>query len=178
MPRGEPFGPQMKTYFEKLKDPRWQRKRLEIMQRDDFKCRTCNSETKTLNVHHIRYFKGREPWDYRDWYLVTLCEDCHKKAEDEKKGHHQAPKERSRLEQMMADAPNSPPKPDHQSIHDCPDVILFKDLLRRQAEIRTALKQQGLNPDEVRDLCLKHQEVTFELAKIKEPPPWQKPWDD
>lgn len=26
----------LKTYYEKLKDPRWQRKRLEVMQRDDY----------------------------------------------------------------------------------------------------------------------------------------------
>ena len=29
----------MSDYVEKLKDPRWQRKRLEIMQRDGFRCR-------------------------------------------------------------------------------------------------------------------------------------------
>jgi len=74
------------TYAEKLKDPRWQRKRLEILQRDDFTCRVCNSETKTLHVHHIRYFKGREPWEYKEFYLVTLCEDCHKLEENEIKG--------------------------------------------------------------------------------------------
>lgn len=64
------------TYKEKLKDPRWQKKRLEIMQRDGFQCKGCGSKNKTLNVHHIRYFKN--PWEGPDIYKITLCEDCHK----------------------------------------------------------------------------------------------------
>ena len=39
-------------YVEKLKDPRWQRKRLEILQRDDWKCYWCKDDKTTLNVHH------------------------------------------------------------------------------------------------------------------------------
>lgn len=74
----------MKTYAEKLKDPRWQRKRLEIMERDGFKCRHCRSTEKTLNVHHRIYRKGKMPWDYEDDVFVTLCEDCHKVAEEQK----------------------------------------------------------------------------------------------
>lgn len=66
------------TYSEKLKDPRWQKKRLEIMNRDSFTCQVCYSETDTLNVHHLVYFKNTEPWDYINDHLVTLCENCHK----------------------------------------------------------------------------------------------------
>lgn len=65
------------TYAEKLKDPRWQKKRLEIMQRDDFTCRDCGDTTKTLNVDHRFYRKGYDPWEYDDADLWTLCEDCH-----------------------------------------------------------------------------------------------------
>lgn len=78
------FFVKMKTYSEKLKDPRWQRKRLEIMERDQFKCRHCRSTEKTLNVHHKVYRKGKMPWDYEDDVFVTLCEDCHKVAEEQK----------------------------------------------------------------------------------------------
>lgn len=67
------------SYAEKLKDPRWQRKRLEIMKRDNFTCQDCRSETKTLNVHHRLYIPGIEPWNYPDYLLITLCEECHKK---------------------------------------------------------------------------------------------------
>ena len=65
------------SYIEKLKDPRWQRKRLEILKRDDFKCRSCRDEEKTLHVHHLRYEKGFEPWEAEDDDLITLCESCH-----------------------------------------------------------------------------------------------------
>ena len=74
----------MKTYAEKLKDPRWQRKSLEIMERDNFKCRHCGTHEKTLHVHHRIYSKGKSPWEYGNHLLVSLCEDCHKIAEDHK----------------------------------------------------------------------------------------------
>lgn len=70
-----------KTYYEKLRDPRWQRKRLEIMERDGFACIHCGDKTKTLNVHHAYYESGKAPWEYGNWSLVTLCEDCHDRAE-------------------------------------------------------------------------------------------------
>ncbi len=70
-----------KSYFEKLKDPKWQKRRLEIMERDNFTCRTCRSTEDTLNVHHTHYRKGADPWDYDDDHLLTLCERCHGLAE-------------------------------------------------------------------------------------------------
>ena len=65
------------TYSEKLKDPRWQRKRLEIYQRDNFTCLSCLRNDKTLTVHHVVYSKKTEPWDYPDHCLQTLCLECH-----------------------------------------------------------------------------------------------------
>ena len=71
-----------KSYYELLKDPRWQRKRLEVMQRDGFRCLDCDDDAKTLNVHHIRYRRGKKPWEYDDGDLETLCEDCHERQTD------------------------------------------------------------------------------------------------
>lgn len=65
------------TYAEKLKDPRWQRKRLEILQRDDWACVRCGDKTKTLHVHHKRYKNNCEPWEYGEHDLEVLCEICH-----------------------------------------------------------------------------------------------------
>lgn len=73
-----------KPYSEKLKDPRWQRKRLEIMERDDFSCKICMDCESTLNVHHSYYGKGLDPWDYDSEYLMTLCEECHKDVEQKR----------------------------------------------------------------------------------------------
>lgn len=65
------------TYFELLKDPRWQKKRLKIMERDNFECVECGDAESTLNVHHGAYLKGKKPWEYPDEMLRTLCESCH-----------------------------------------------------------------------------------------------------
>lgn len=65
-----------------LKNPHWQKKRLEILQRDAWKCQFCNSglhNDETLNVHHKYYEDGRAPWEYPDAALITICEDCHNK---------------------------------------------------------------------------------------------------
>lgn len=67
------------AYAEKLKDPRWQKRRLEILQRDEFTCRDCEATDKTLHVHHCLYRQNLDPWEYRDDELRTLCEDCHEK---------------------------------------------------------------------------------------------------
>jgi hypothetical protein len=69
-----------KTYAEKLKDPRWQRRRLEVFQRDKFTCQWCFMDHKTLHVHHLDYIDGREPWDYPMEYLQTLCHECHEEV--------------------------------------------------------------------------------------------------
>ncbi len=66
-----------KTYSEKLKDPRWQKKRLEILERDDWRCQACGDKKSTLNVHHTTYFPGCNPWGYPDVLLITLCDTCH-----------------------------------------------------------------------------------------------------
>ena len=64
-------------YYEKLKDPRWQKKRLEILERDGWRCTMCKAKDRTLNVHHIAYFSGYEPWEVPSGFLATLCEKCH-----------------------------------------------------------------------------------------------------
>lgn len=75
------------TYKELLLDWRWGKRISEIKERDAWDCVFCNKEfllqkdlfpnNNNLQVHHLRYFKDRMPWDYEDCYLVTLCEVCH-----------------------------------------------------------------------------------------------------
>ena len=64
------------SYSEKLRDPRWQKKRLCVMQRDGFACRDCGDADSTLHVHHCYYEKG-DPWQTDEKFLLTLCENCH-----------------------------------------------------------------------------------------------------
>lgn len=70
------------SYADKLRDPRWQKKRLEIMERDGFACRECGDKDSPLNVHHGYYARGRSPWEYPDEHLKTLCEECHREHEE------------------------------------------------------------------------------------------------
>ena len=64
-------------YSEKLKAPRWQRKRLEILSRAGFECQECLDNSSTLEVHHSYYESQKDPWDYPDESLLCLCKACH-----------------------------------------------------------------------------------------------------
>ena len=70
------------NYAKDRLNPRWQKKRLEIMKLDDFECIECGSGSKTLNVHHSYYISGRKPWQYPDWSLKTFCQECHKRMHE------------------------------------------------------------------------------------------------
>lgn len=66
-------------YKELLKTKEWKEYRERILVRDNHTCKNCGS-TKYLNVHHIKYIKGRKPWEYPEELLVTLCRNCHSKV--------------------------------------------------------------------------------------------------
>lgn len=63
------------NYSEKLKSPDWQRKRLEVLQRDDFTCQLCGDKKTELHVHHLKYIGA--PWESPIEDLQTLCKTCH-----------------------------------------------------------------------------------------------------
>ena len=63
-------------YAEKLKNPLWQKRRLEILSRDHFKCLLCKDDKHELQIHHLGY--TGEPWEAPDEFLKTLCASCHK----------------------------------------------------------------------------------------------------
>lgn len=65
-------------YKEQIQHPNWQKKRLEIMMRDNWKCRRCGKTNIALHVHHLYYIKGLLIWEYDNEGLVTLCKSCHK----------------------------------------------------------------------------------------------------
>ena len=64
-------------YKDQLKHPKWQKKRLEILNRDEFTCQLCKSTEKTLHVHHLYYDYKKRLWEYKNETMVTLCEECH-----------------------------------------------------------------------------------------------------
>lgn len=68
------------TYVRKLSDPRWQRVRLKVMDRDSWRCQAtnCRSPVETpLHVHHKYYLPNFDPWEYPLDSLITFCEKCH-----------------------------------------------------------------------------------------------------
>jgi hypothetical protein len=74
-----------RSYSDKLRDGRWQLKRIEAMSRDNMACCECHRPAScgvTLNVHHRFYKRVANPWDYELNWLETLCEDCHDKREE------------------------------------------------------------------------------------------------
>ena len=53
---------------------------MRILARDNYTCRGCGrreSDGVALQVHHMHYIYGLDPWEYKDTELVTLCESCH-----------------------------------------------------------------------------------------------------
>jgi len=65
-------------YAKALQDPRWQKKRLKIFERDKWKCRSCGDKKTTLHVHHIKYTR-KYPWSELNKNLRTVCSNCHRK---------------------------------------------------------------------------------------------------
>lgn len=64
-------------YIETLRDPRWQKKRLQILKRDKFRCKLCGDDKTHLQVHYKEYKNNLMPWEYCNSDLITLCEHCH-----------------------------------------------------------------------------------------------------
>lgn len=66
------------SYQEQLKDERWLKKRKEVLDTKGYICCNCGSRFG-LQVHHLKYEKGKMAWEYSLDNLVVLCEECHRK---------------------------------------------------------------------------------------------------
>ena len=87
-----------KKYRELLNGPEWHDRRLEIISRDGGECTKCGykdtplevfypvEEYPSLQVHHLYYKKNKNPWEYPDDALTTLCSPCHIKEHPDKPG--------------------------------------------------------------------------------------------
>lgn len=77
----------MATYAEKCKDVRWQRLRNKVLERDNYTCQAsnCGATSGSMEVHHLDYIPGLDPWDYPMDMLRTLCETCHDKERGREK---------------------------------------------------------------------------------------------
>lgn len=83
------------NYRQQLADPRWQKRRLEILNISNWECSNCGNSAEQLHVHHPRYIKGRMAWEYADDELEALCKTCHEQ-------HHKA---ESALQEQIHSSP-------------------------------------------------------------------------
>lgn len=74
-------------YSDKFLDPRWQKKRLEILDLRGWACEICCNKEETLHVHHSIYFSNLEPWEYETTHLRVLCGTCHTEEHDEEENN-------------------------------------------------------------------------------------------
>lgn len=59
-------------------DPAYKRFRIEVLKRDNFRCRMCNNKTKSnLHVHHIKQWSKAASLRYDVTNGITLCRYCH-----------------------------------------------------------------------------------------------------
>ena len=65
------------TYSDRLKDPRWQRRRLEAMQAANFSCEDCGRRDQELQIHHTAYIRDANPWEYGAEHIMCVCSVCH-----------------------------------------------------------------------------------------------------
>lgn len=65
-------------YNEQLNDPRWKKRRVDILIRDKHTCQICGYLGPNVNVHHKKY--TGMAWEAPDEDLITLCKDCHYKT--------------------------------------------------------------------------------------------------
>ena len=82
-------------YMKTLRDPRWQKKRLRVLERAGWECEWCGNGQESLQVHHGFYpksDKGKllEPWEAPDAVLFCLCDACHKRAEGARQANYRA----------------------------------------------------------------------------------------
>jgi hypothetical protein len=68
-----------KTYSDKLRDPRWQKRRLKVMEYAKWRCQICGTKDNTLHCHHSCYTRGKEPWQYPEGSIICICDGCHAK---------------------------------------------------------------------------------------------------
>lgn len=63
-----------------LQSDLWKRLRIEVFERDNWKCKLCH-ESGGLHAHHITYkhpnYDDVDVWDYTP-NIITVCADCHK----------------------------------------------------------------------------------------------------
>lgn len=68
----------IQPYAEQLKDDRWKAFRCFVFAVRGRKCEICGCR-RSLQVHHLWYFKNHNAWEYTVNQVMVLCRNCHAK---------------------------------------------------------------------------------------------------
>jgi len=66
------------TYAAKLKDPRWKRKRRDLIIAAGCACEECGDKESRLQIHHKYHDHSLAPWEYPHKAMCVLCSGCKK----------------------------------------------------------------------------------------------------
>jgi len=65
------------TYQEKLQTPEWRDFKFRIVEKRGCKCQECGLSDEPIQLHHVTYLRGREPWEHPESIMLLLCGQCH-----------------------------------------------------------------------------------------------------
>lgn len=75
-------------YEDRLRDPRWTNFANALKAERGNTCQICgeneDEDGKAIEVHHLGYRDGVEPWEYEDREVLVICHECHQNI------HHHA----------------------------------------------------------------------------------------
>lgn len=78
----------------------WNRKRQEILERDNYECQMCKEKglfKKADVVHHIKHLKARADLGLTESNLLSLCNVCHNDVHPEKLNGYEVYYERQKI---------------------------------------------------------------------------------
>jgi hypothetical protein len=130
--------PTHEEYADKLGDPRWHAF-TDLVKRRRERCENCGSE-RHLQVHHLRYLPGLEPWEYPPGEVRLLCADCHARV-------HQIPQTQVRSSNTKKDLGSVPGVSAPSRIVPLDSAVL-RDRLDQWVEVEGVLDELRQSPNQ------------------------------
>lgn len=82
------------------KSSAWEKKRLKILERDNYECQVCKEEggfAPATTVHHLKHLEDRLDLALDDDNLVSVCAACHNREHPERFIHRIVHRKRNEL---------------------------------------------------------------------------------
>ena len=168
-------------YAISLQDPKWKAKSRKIRDRDGHRCVKCGAKDVELHVHHKYYLPNREPWDYTDKALITLCGACHDKehagrdiSEFFRKSRgktKQTPKKRNRIKKVrLYPIEETPIKKSPKELKE----LLNKHIVYKENVIENDMDKMVLDefnkrhPEHIKHTAKRHNKNSLYMFRVRE----------